>query len=193
MSKIQLIKTQVMDVFSSLSQRDRFLVIFLSGTFFFGGIGAAIYSMTTSLKTRDIELETLESNIQLLQIIQTERETVQAKVVEIELALAENATTDLSAFLEKAATEAGFNPKEKSMQVREKSTVTDENLQEKIFSVSLTKLSTEEFSRFLLKTETSGYPLQIQKSTIKRKKRGDEITLNINLDIAAYKMLEEEG
>jgi hypothetical protein len=193
MSKIQLIKTQVMDVFSSLSQRDRFLVIFLTATFFFGGIGAAIYSMTTSLKTRDIELETLETNIQLLQIIQTERETVQAKVVEIEQALAENATTDLSAFLEKAATEAGFNPKEKSMQVREKSTVTDENLQEKIFSVSLTKLSTEEFSRFLLKTETSGYPLQIQKSTIKRKKRGDEITLNINLDIAAYKMLEEEG
>lgn len=193
MSKIQLIRTQAMDIFSSLPQRDRFLVIIVTAILFFGGIGAAIYSMTTSLRARDKELETLDVNIELLQIIQTEREIVQVKVEEIELALAENATTDLSAFLEKAATEAGFNPKEKSMQVREKSTVTDGSLQEKIFSVSLTKLSTEEFSRFLLKTETSGYPLQIRNSTIKRDKRGEEITLNVNLDIAAYKMLEEEG
>lgn len=192
MSKLQLAKEQALDIFASLSQRDRFLVILLSLSFFFGGIGIAIYSMVTSLKMQDSELGTIEANIKLIEIIKTERATVQSKVEEIEQALAKNATTDLSAFLEKAATEAGFNPKEKNMQVRERSTVTDGNLQEKIFSVSLSKLSTEEFARFLLKTESSGYPLQIQNSTIKRKKRGEDITLNISLDIAAYKMLEEE-
>jgi len=192
MSKIQLAKEQALDIFASLSQRDRFLVIILSLSFFFGGIGISIYSMITSLKEKDTELAVLESNIQLIEIIKQERATVQSKVEEIEQALAKNATTDLSAFLEKTATEAGFNPKEKNMQVREKSAVTDGTLQEKIFSVSRNKLSTEEFARFLLKTESSGYPLQIQNSTIKRKKRGDNITLNINLDIAAYKMLEEE-
>lgn len=192
MSKLQLAKEQGLDLFASLSQRDRFLVIILGVSFFFGGIGISIYSMMMSLKAQDAELGTLESNIQLLEIIKIERASVQSEVEEIEQALTQNATTDLSAFLEKSATEAGFNPKEKNMQVREKSTVTNEKLQEKIFSVSLDKLTTEEFSRFLLKTETSGYPLQIQNSTIKRKNRGEDITLNVNLDIAAYKMLEEE-
>ena len=171
MSKFQLLKSQAMDVFASLPTRDRFLAVALILTLFFGGIGLSVYSMVNTLKGKDQDIENLKRNVDLIQILQEEQSTLQNKVSDIEKALAKNATTDLSAFLEKAATEAGFNPKEKNMQVREKSTVTDGSLQEKIFSVALSSLSTEEFTRFLLKTENSGYPLQIQNSTIKRRKR----------------------
>ena len=102
MSKLQLAKEQGLDLFASLSQRDRFLVIILGVSFFFGGIGISIYSMMMSLKAQDAELSTLESNIQLLEIIKIERASVQSEVEEIEQALAQNATTDLSAFLEKS-------------------------------------------------------------------------------------------
>ena len=113
-------------------------------------------------------------------------------MAQIEESLAKNATTDLSAFLEQSTTKSGFNPKEKNMQVREKSTTKDGRLQEKVFSVSLSNLTTEEFAKFLFQTETSGYPLQIQTSTVKRRKRSDGVNLTLNLDIAAYKLVEEE-
>ena len=149
--------------------------------------------MVSSLEQMNAQVKSLEDNLTLIKVLQAEQEVIQQQVQTIETSLKKNATTDLSAFLEKAATEAGFNPKEKNMQVRDRNTVTDGNMQEKVFTVSLSNLTTEEFGNFLLKTETSGYPLQIQTSTVKTKKRKGEKVLQLTLDIAAYKLIEEEG
>ena len=193
MSKFQMYKETALDSLASLPPRDRALAIGLTLSLFFGGIGLAIFFMFNSLETMNRRLNGLEDNLRLITVLQAEQASVQLQVAEIETSLAQNATTDLSAFLEKAANQAGFNPKEKNMQVREKNTITDGNMQEKVFTVSLSNLSTQEFSDFLLQTETSGYPLQIQTSTIKTKKRQGEKVLQLTLDIAAYKLLEEEG
>ena len=149
--------------------------------------------MFNSLETQQKRLEDLNMKLDLITVLQEEQADIQQRVSKIENSLSRNATTDLSAFLEKSATQAGFNPKEKNMQVRDRNTVVDGNMQEKVFTVSLSNLTTEEFSNFLYKTETSGYPLQIQTSTVKTKKRKGEKVLQLTLDIAAYKLVEEEG
>ena len=192
MSQIQAMQQRVLDAFAGLPPRDRFLAVGLLVCTFFGSVGFGVHTMNKSLMTAKSEVERLEQSFQLIQILQTEQASLEAEVTAIEDALAKNATTDLSAFLEQSATKAGFNPKEKNMQVREKSTRKDGRLQEKVFTVSLSSLTQEEFVRFLYQTETSGYPLQIQTSTVKTRKRREETTLNLNLDIAAYKLLEEE-
>ena len=148
--------------------------------------------MNKKLQTERQEIERVGKSVELIQVLQAEQAALESEVSQIEESLAKNATTDLSAFLEQSATKSGFNPKEKNMQVREKSTTKDGRLQEKVFSVSLSNLTTEEFAKFLFQTETSGYPLQIQTSTVKRRKRSDGVNLNLNLDIAAYKLVEEE-
>ena len=192
MSKIQIYKEKALDSFAALPPRDRILAVGLLISIFFGGLGFGVYSMNKKLKTERQEIERVGKSVELIQVLQAEQAALESEVSQIEESLAKNATTDLSAFLEQSATKSGFNPKEKNMQVREKSTTKDGRLQEKVFSVSLSNLTTEEFAKFLFQTETSGYPLQIQTSTIKRRKRSDGVNLNLNLDIAAYKLVEEE-
>ena len=192
MSAIQIYKEKTLDTFAALPTRDRILAIGLIVSTFFGGLGFGVYSMNKKLNTERQEIERVGKSVELIQVLQAEQAALESEVAQIEESLAKNATTDLSAFLEQSATKSGFNPKEKNMQVREKSTSKDGRLQEKVFSVSLSNLTTEEFAKFLFQTETSGYPLQIQTSTIKRRKRSDGVNLNLNLDIAAYKLVEEE-
>lgn len=193
MSKLQLYRENALDLFASLPPRDRALAIGLIIILFFGGIGLSMKTMNASLKNGKSDVERLERNLELIQILQNENATLQSQVASIEEALVKNATTDLSAFLEQAATKAGFNPKEKNMQIREQNTSnTTDRLQEKVYSVNLSQLNTEEMAKFFFQTESSGYPLQIKNSSIKRRKRGEEVTLDVTLDIAAYKMLEAE-
>ena len=192
MSKLQLYKIRALETFSALPPRDRMLAAGLIVSTFFGGLGFGAYSMNTTLKTERQKIERIEKSVELIQVLQAEQASLESKVAQIEESLAKNATTDLSAFLEQSATKSGFNPKEKNMQVREKSTTKDGRLQEKVFSVNLSALTTEEFGKFLFQTETAGYPLKIQTSTVKRNKRREEVTLNLSLDIAAYKLVEEE-
>ena len=103
--------------------------------------------MNKTLKTERQEIERVGKSVELIQVLQAEQANLESEVAQIEESLAKNATTDLSAFLEQSATKSGFNPKEKNMQVREKSTTKDGRLQEKVFSVSLSNLTTEEFGK----------------------------------------------
>ena len=192
MSAIQIYKEKALDAFAALPPRDRMLAAGLIISTFFGGLGFGVYSMNKTLKAERQEIERVGKSVELIQVLQAEQASLESEVAQIEESLAKNATTDLSAFLEQSATKSGFNPKEKNMQVREKSTTKAGRLQEKVFSVSLSNLTSEEFAKFLFQTETSGYPLKIQTSTIKRRKRSDGVNLNLNLDIAAYKLVEEE-
>ena len=192
MSQLQIIKERALDAFAALPPRDRILAAGLIVSTFFGGIGFGVYKMNKTLKVQRQEIERVGKSVELIQVLQAEQASLESEVAQIEESLAKNATTDLSAFLEQSATKSGFNPKEKNMQVREKSTNKDGRLQEKVFSVSLSNLTTEEFAKFLFQTETSGYPLKIQTSTVKRRKRSDGVNLNLSLDIAAYKLVEEE-
>jgi hypothetical protein len=193
MGQFQIIKERISDTLASLPPRDRAIAIPLSLLVFFGGISLGIFFMFNSLESLNKQLVGLNDNLRLVKVLQQEHHTVKEEVSVIEQSLAKNATTDLSAFLEGAANKAGFNPKEKNMQVRERSTITDGNIQEKVFTVNLSSLSTEEFSSFLLQTETAGYPLKIQTSTVKTKKRKGEKLLQLTLDIATFKLISEEG
>ena len=98
--------------------------------------------------------------------------------------------TDLSAFLEKAAQSAQIKDQLDSVQP----TTSTENgfLEQRNYDVSLKKVSLEQFLNFLWTVETDGYPLQILSTQMKTAKSGGEKVLNVKLEIAAFRILEEE-
>jgi uncharacterized protein YlxW (UPF0749 family) len=128
MSQIQAYKEKILDAFSALPPRDRILAAGLLVSAFFGGLGFGVYSMNKKLRVERQEIERVSKSVELIQVLQAEQASLESEVEQIEASLAKNATTDLSAFLEQSATKSGFNPKEKNMQVREKSTSKDGRL-----------------------------------------------------------------
>ena len=79
--------------------------------------------MNKKLTTARQEIERVDKSVELIQVLPVEQASLESEVAQIEESLAKNATTDLSAFLEQSEMpKSGFNPKEKNMQVREKST-----------------------------------------------------------------------
>ena len=48
----------------------------------------------------------------------------------------------------------------------------------------------DEYSNFLFEVEGAGYPLKIRTTKVKRRARGEEITLDVDMDISAFRMVE---
>jgi hypothetical protein len=112
------------------------------------------------------------------------------KAEQIEEELARNTDNDLSAFLEKSAKNTGIGDKLDA--VKEKSTSSDGVLQEKLYAVTLSKLELSELSDFLYEVETAGFPMQIKTLKVKTRTKKGERTLSVDLDIAAYTLLDTE-
>ncbi|CAN0461093.1 unnamed protein product, partial [Ectocarpus fasciculatus] len=97
---------------------------------------------------------------------------------------------DLSAFLDKSAENTDIGDKLDA--VKEKTSSTDGVLEEKMYAVSLSNLTESELATFLYEIETSGFPLQIKTMKVKSRKKGDEKTLRVDLDISAYRLIDGE-
>ena len=181
---------KVGDALASMTPRDRILLIGLVAVFLLLSAGGVIYTLSTSLDAVRENISTANENMAKIEQMKNEQASLKQKVDEIEAKLQENAKTDLSAFLEKSAQKSGI--REKLDAVREKSSAKDGLLQEKTFAVSLRDLSLEELTKFLYEIETSGYPMQVQTCSIRSRKRQEEKTLTVNMDISAFKLLEED-
>jgi hypothetical protein len=177
------------DALVSMTPRDRMLLIGLVVAFGLTAIGATVYTLSSSLDTIRSDISNANENIAKIEQMKGEQASLKLKVEEIEAKLQANAKTDLSAFLEQSAQKSGI--REKLEAVREKSSAKDGLLQEKTFAVSLRDLSLEELTKFLYAIETSGYPMQVQTCSVRSRKRQEEKTLTVNMDISAFKLLEE--
>jgi hypothetical protein len=113
------------------------------------------------------------------------------QLTEIEEKLNAHKGTNLSAFLEKCADKVQIRDSLK--QVKERATTTQEVLEEKQFTAQLRPVTLEQLVGFLYEAETSGYPLLIKTLTARTVSSGGAKSLDVTLDIAAYKLLEEEA
>ena len=59
-----------------------------------------------------------------------------------------------------------------------------------MYSVSLSKLGTEQIANFLYQIETTGYPLRIRNLKIKAKKSKGERLMNLSMDVSAFRILD---
>jgi hypothetical protein len=192
MSAIAIYKVKIQDLLASMTPRDRLLSIGLVTTtlliFFFG----AIFFMSKSLASLEETYSQKEYDLSQIILMKAERTEIMARSAEIEVKLREYSSTDLSAFLEQSAKKVSIQNKLNF--VRETSVDSDGVLEEKRYSVSLSNLSQEEVAKFLYAIETSGYPLKIRSCNMKTRKKKGEKSLEMTLDIAAFKLVEtEEG
>ena len=182
---------RALDLLAGMTPRDRTLLMGLvagGGLLVLGGTGWWMAGSLSDLRTRIGEREL---SLQQVRLSRAEYENAAVEAARIEEQLRANAGTDLSSFLEKAATAAAV--KDKLDSVREKSSATEGNIEEKLHSVSLRKLTTEELSKLLFEIETAGYPLRVKTLSVKARKRSDEVTLNVDMDISAFRVLDDSA
>jgi len=182
---------RIQDSTSSLSARDRKLLGFLLSLALTGVIGGGFYWLNSSVKTINSQVlyreETLRSAQEMAGVFQANQDTAEA----IKAKLAEHQGANLSAYLEKAAQSVGIA--DRLDMVKESATSVDGDLEEKLYSATLSKLTLEDATNFLYEIETSGFPLVVRNATFKTRKRNDEREIKLSLDIASYSLTATEG
>ena len=189
-TKLAALQERIQDILASMSSRDRTMFI---GLVVFGILivtGGSAFLMNRALSDLESRIDSQEHTLQIMKAMASDYEESSEKATQIEAELAKNTNTDLSAFLEKSAKNTGIG--EKLDAVKEKSTSSDGVLQEKLYAVTLSKLELSELSEFLYEVETAGFPMQIQTLKVKTRTKKGERTLSVDLDIAAYTLLETE-
>ncbi|MDG1481708.1 MAG: hypothetical protein P8R54_19085 [Myxococcota bacterium] len=189
-TKVAAIQERLQDLLASMSSRDRTMFI---GLVIFAGVlvvGSGAYLMNRSISGLESRIDSQEHTLQIMKAMASDYEESSEKSAQIEKELASNTNNDLSAFLEKSAKTTGIDDRLDA--VKEKSTSSDGVLQEKLYAVSLSKLELTELSEFIYEIETAGFPLKILTMKVKTRSKKGEKTLSVDLDIAAYTLLETE-
>jgi len=179
------------DQLATMRARDRRLLLGLivAGTLMF--LFGCIWLMKGALNTREGRVADRQEALRRIHLLATDYADSKSQADAIEAQVAEYSGTDLSAYLEKVAQRTNVSDRLDS--VRQKSSSDDGDLVETVYTVKITKLLQEELADFLYEMETTGYPLRVRSMTVKTRKRSGEVTLNIDLDIAAFKISQGTG
>ncbi len=180
---------RIQDLLADMSPRDRALLLGLVGLSLVGAFGGALWWMSSTLSDLETRISDREDTLAAVQLAAAEYEVAADEAKAIEEQLKKHAGTDLSSYLEKAATTAKVKDKLKS--VREKSSAVDGNIEEKLHTVSLNELTLDELTEFLYEVETSGYPLRIKTFRVKTRTRRGETSLNVDMDISAFQIIDD--
>ncbi|MFT5582681.1 MAG: type II secretory pathway component PulM [Cognaticolwellia sp.] len=185
------IQARVEGILDGMSPRDRSLllglVMFFSVVVVIGGAWTMNGKLASIEKIRDTRIEDLNYVNRTL----AEYQQAQVELERIEKDMASFEGQDLSSFLEKAADSAEIRDRLDS--VRENSVVEMGDLEEKNYSIKLTRVTLDQLVGFLYQVEATGYPLKITSAKFKRVKVSGEWMINVTLEIAAYRLLNTEG
>jgi type II secretory pathway component PulM len=177
-----------------MTPRDRWL---LAGLVVFGLIVVLVLggtAMHRSLKGLESDLQSRQQQITMMNELKSSLFGASGKKDEVNAQLAAHKDTTLSAYLEKAADKVQIRDNLK--QVRERSTTNIGDLEEKQYTVQLSRLSLDQFGSYLYEIEASGYPLKIRSTKVKTLVVGGQKTLDVTLEVSAYRLMEkaqEEG
>ncbi len=182
---------RIQDSTAGLSPRDRKLLVFLVTFTVVCVIGGGFYLLNNSIKSVQNQVEYREETLRSAQMMAVEYQANQETAAAIREKLTEHKGANLSAYLEKAAQSVGIADRLDS--VKESSTSVNGELEEKLYSATLSKLSLEDATNFLYEIESSGFPLVIRNAKFKTRKRNDNREIKLTLDIASYTLTDSEG
>jgi len=186
--RIEAILDRIQDVLADMTPRDRQLLLGLTIALLVAIVAGSSYAMKKSLDTLELRVKERASDVQYVNTTAQEYADAQANLQVLEADLQKTSSVDLSAFLEQAAQKASIDSPDS---VREKSSTTEGNLEEKQFTVTLNDISLQQLSEFLYEAEASGYPLKIRTTKVKTKTKKDEKLLQVNMDISAFRAVQE--
>jgi type II secretory pathway component PulM len=190
MRPLDPVRERVRGALEGMSARDRALLYILVIFFTVIGLGLGTMGVKSHLARLDETLSTRRGQLTMVREMAYEYEEGTAQLAELQEKLTQHRGTTLSAFLEKSADKVQIRDSLK--QVKERSSTTLESLEEKQFTAQLRPVTLEQLVGFLYEVETSGYPLLIKTLNAKTIKISGAKTLDVTLDISAYKLIEEE-
>lgn len=182
---------RLQDMLSGLSPRDRKLLLGMVAFLLVAVVGGGAYALNRALHAQRDRLDERQSQLMQLEAMLAEHGANAAQIGAIEDRIRAHADTDLQAFVEQAGKEVGIS--DRITGVREKPGTTTGDLEDRLYTVTLTRLTLDEYSNFLFEVEGAGYPLKVRTTKIKRRARGEEITLDVDMDISAFRLVEAEA
>ena len=184
------LRARVQDLLAGMTPRDRVLLFGLVGFFSVLLLVGSTIAMTSHLESKAEVLRDREFELKQVEVLQEEFETAQAQMVDIAAKMETHAKTTLATFLEKAAAKAQITDALK--EVDQRSVAEFGGLQETSYAVRLSRITLEQLVGFLYEVETAGFPVRITTLKVKTVYVSGEKFLDINLDMAAVKIVEEE-
>jgi type II secretory pathway component PulM len=188
-TRIRGVIDRVQDLLADMTPRDRSLLLGLVGFAALLLVGGSIWAMSSTISSLDSRLRDRELTLTRVQAMAAQQATAEGEAAAIEEQLQKFAGTDLSSFMEQAARNASVGDRLDS--VREKSSASSGNIEERLYSVSLNSLTLSEMTDFLYEVEGTGYPLRIKTFKVKTRKRGEVSSLSVEMDVSAYRLIED--
>jgi type II secretory pathway component PulM len=185
--RIEELLDRIQDVLADMTPRDRMLLLGLTIALLVAIVVGSSYAMKKSLDTLEARVNERANDVQYVYATAQEYADAQANLQVLEADLQKTSAVDLSAFLEQAAQKASIDSPDS---VREKSSTTEGNLEEKQFTVTLNDISQQQLAEFLYEAEASGYPLKIRTTKVKTRTKKDEKLLQVNMDISAFRAVQ---
>ncbi|MSP54542.1 MAG: hypothetical protein EXR69_02895 [Myxococcales bacterium] len=184
---MSVVKERFSQLVATMSPRDRWLFTGLVVMVYGSLLGGVWYFGNQMLRDARSRIDDNEQSYAMLSGLASDQVAGAADVERIEAELKRNSGTELSTFVEKAAQKTGIAS---GLQVRERDTADDGNLESKTFSVEVTKVTLQQVKDFLYELESTGYPLKVTGARFKTVTQTGVKMLNVSLDVTGYKLLE---
>jgi type II secretory pathway component PulM len=189
------LQDRLQDAVADMNPRDRNLLGGLVVFAFIVVLGGGYWWMDSTLSGIKSRLSDREDQLRMVQLLASDHLEGKTKAEEIRSTLERYQSQDFSSFMEQAAQKVGVSDKLSS--VRRKSESTNNQLQELVYSVKLSDLQQDELVSMLYEVEASGYPVNVRSFKAKTRSRKGEKSINVDMEVATYKVLaaaeEEEG
>lgn len=186
---LEPVRGRFAELVATMSSRDRTLFLGLTVFVVLVLLGGGWWLGRTLVGDVESRVASREETLALLRGLAAENAAAAEQVESIEAELRKNAGEDLPSFIEKKAGEAGIAANLQG--VREKQIITEGTLEERTYSVEVTKITLQQLTGFLYAIETDGYPLRARSTKVKSVTQQGVKLLNVSMEISAFKLTDE--
>ena len=186
LTMVEPVRERFAELVATMSPRDRRLfvglVVFVLAALF----GGAWWLGRSVLDDVGSRVDQREETLALLNGLAADQAEGIATVEAIEAELRKSEGQDLPSFIEKQAERIGIASNLQG--VREKQVITEGSLEEKTYSVEVSKIVLPQLTDFLYALETGGYPLRIRSMKTKAVTVQGVKMLTVSLEISAFRL-----
>lgn len=188
MNFLEPVRQRFHGLVADMSPRDRNLFLGLVISAYVGILLVAGWGGKGLLDDLQSRIATRQSALTRMEELESTYVANEGKVKEIEDTLRKNASSDLPSYVEQAAQKYGLTGNLKA--VREKGTSSQENLEEKQYTVDLDKVTLGQLTDFLFEVETNGFPMRIRTSRIKATGAPGTRLLTVTFEVSAFRLTD---
>lgn len=186
---VEPMRARFAELVATMSTRDRTLFIGLVAFVLLSLFGGAWWIGRSILADVGSRVDQRVETLALLNGLAADQSAAASQVAEIEAELRKSDGQDLPSFIEKVAANTGLSTNLQG--VREKQIITEGSLEEKTYSVELTKILLPQLVEFLHAVETGDYPLRVRTMKAKTVTTAGVKMLTVSMEISAFRLIDD--